>query len=90
MDYPCNDPHVIYTNGGDETKNITVTLVDHCGGTTIISVLTPDSTPVFEKELSSAGDVALTVKPGYEVHVSCNGGDVLHQHNDCEISYVET
>jgi hypothetical protein len=75
MDYTCFEPHTIYVNGGNQTKDITVSIVDKCGGKTSIYVIDPNGTHVFDKELSSPGQVTLSVDPGHEVHVFCNGGN---------------
>ncbi len=74
MDYACFQPHTIYVNGGKKAKDITVSIVDKCGGKTSIYVVNPSGTHVFEKELSSPGKVLLSVDPDNEVHVFCNGG----------------
>ena len=61
VNYSCFEPHTVYTNGGDATKNITITIADHCGGKTLVSVIRPNGDDLFDKELSSPGQVALTV-----------------------------
>lgn len=87
IDYSCLEPHTVYTNGGSATKDITLTISDHCGGKTKIYVVKPNGDHLFDKELSSPGQVALSVPKDHEVHVFCNGGN--DQQHECNVSVNE-
>jgi len=75
----CDREFAVYKNASASAKAVNISVQEHCGGNSRVTIFDSHHNVVSETRfLSPGGVVTLTVSPDQEVEVFCDGGTDPH------------